>query len=70
LAEQYKAKLDAAGAFPRPIVTEIAPFTEFFPAEGYHQNYYRQHAAQPYCMLVIGPKLEKFRQVFKGKLAS
>jgi len=41
------------------VVTEITPFTSFYPAENYHQNYYNQHTHQPYCMLVIAPKLRK-----------
>jgi peptide-methionine (S)-S-oxide reductase len=68
LAEQYKRKLDASGAFPAAIVTEIEPFTRFYPAEEYHQNYYLDHPGQPYCALTIGPKLDKFTKVFASKL--
>jgi peptide-methionine (S)-S-oxide reductase len=68
LAEQYKEKLDASGAFDDPIVTEITPFGEFYPAEAYHQNYYRNNPEQGYCSLVIRPKVEKFKQVFADKL--
>ncbi|MEM1304767.1 MAG: peptide-methionine (S)-S-oxide reductase MsrA, partial [Planctomycetota bacterium] len=68
LAEAYKAKLDASGVFSKPIVTEISPHEEFFPAEDYHQNYYAQNTGQPYCVAVIGPKMEKFREVFSEKL--
>jgi len=68
LAEQYKQKLDAAGAFAAPIVTEIAPFAEFYRAEAYHQNYFVENAGQPYCRLVIRPKLDKFEKVFKDRL--
>ena len=68
LAEKYKAELDASGAFSNPLVTEIVPTTKFFPAEQYHQNYYRQNPGQGYCRAVIGPKLEKFRKVFKDRL--
>jgi peptide-methionine (S)-S-oxide reductase len=67
-AEKYKVELDASGAFDKPIVTEIAPFSVFYPAENYHQDYYNANGAQPYCYFVIRPKLEKFRKVFKGKL--
>jgi peptide-methionine (S)-S-oxide reductase len=70
LAEEYKARLDAAGAFGRPIVTEISPFEAFHPAEEYHQQYYRRNPSQPYCALVIGPKLEKFRRAFKADLST
>jgi peptide-methionine (S)-S-oxide reductase len=68
LAEHYKQKLDASGLFPAPIVTEIVPFTEFYPAETYHQNYYNENAGQPYCRAVIGPKLDKLRELFSDKL--
>jgi peptide-methionine (S)-S-oxide reductase len=68
LAEQYKKKLDASGAFAAPIVTEIAAFTEFYPAEVEHQNYYLENPRQGYCRAIIRPKLEKFEKVFKDKL--
>ena len=68
LAEQYKKDLDESGAFPNPIVTEIVPMTEFYPAEDYHQDYYALNLSQPYCRIVIAPKLEKFKKVFKDKL--
>jgi peptide-methionine (S)-S-oxide reductase len=68
LAETYKEKLDASGAFPDPIVTEITAFDVFYEAEDYHQNYYKQNGSQPYCMLVIRPKVEKFKKVFSDKL--
>lgn len=54
-------------AFPDPIVTEIAPLPVFYPAELYHQNYYRLHSSQPYCAFVISPKLAKFRQKFASR---
>jgi peptide-methionine (S)-S-oxide reductase len=68
LASEYKKKLDNSGAFDGPIVTQIVSFTEFFRAEDYHQNYYNQHSQQPYCRVVIGPKLAKLKKVFEGKL--
>jgi len=68
-ATQYKADLYKSGAFDRPIVTEITPFAIFYPAENYHQQYYEMNGdSNPYCQLVIRPKLEKFRKVFKEKL--
>lgn len=67
-AEIYKAKLDKSGAYDKPIVTEITAFTKFYPAEDYHQDYYRLHGTQPYCSFVIRPKVEKFEKVFKDKL--
>jgi peptide-methionine (S)-S-oxide reductase len=68
-AEKYKAELDKSGAFDKPIVTEITPFTKFYPAEDYHQQYFENNEdANPYCRIVIRPKLDKFRKVFKDKL--
>ena len=68
LAEHYKQKLDESGLFRGPIVTEIVPFTQFYRAEAYHQNYYEQNARQPYCQAIIRPKLEKIKKVFANKL--
>jgi peptide-methionine (S)-S-oxide reductase len=68
LAESYKVKLDNSGAFDRPIVTEITPFSVFYKAEDYHQNYFNLNGNAPYCSYVIQPKIEKFKKVFKDKL--
>ena len=68
LSEEYKDKLNKSGAFENPIVTEIVPFTSFYKAESYHQNYYNQNSGQPYCQFVIVPKLKKFESVFREKL--
>lgn len=67
-ATYYKNKLDESGAFNRPIVTEITPFSNFYVAEDYHQNYFNDNGMQPYCQFVIKPKLEKFKKVFAEKL--
>lgn len=68
-AEKYKTELDKSGAFDNPIVTEITPFTVFYPAEDYHQQYFELNEnTNPYCKIVIRPKLDKFRKVFKDKL--
>ncbi|HWR32610.1 MAG TPA: peptide-methionine (S)-S-oxide reductase MsrA [Chitinophagaceae bacterium] len=68
-AGKYKAALDKSGAFNNPIVTEISPFTQFYPAENYHQQYFENNENNnPYCRIVIRPKLDKFRKVFKDKL--
>ncbi len=67
-AEQYKKKLNDEKAWDKPVVTEIAAFTKFYKAEDYHQNYYNENGDQPYCHYVIGPKVEKFKKVFKDKL--
>ena len=66
--EKYKAELDKSGAFDNPIVTTLEPFTIFYPAENYHQNYYNSNGSQGYCQFVIRPKVEKFEKVFKSKL--
>ena len=68
-AEEYKQKLNEANAYPNPIVTEIAPYTAFYKAEDYHQNYYNQNGSEPYCRIVIQPKVDKFKKVFKDKLS-
>ena len=68
MAEEYKEKLDKSGAWDKPIVTEIVPFTNFYKAEDYHQNYYDNNPHQSYCAYVIAPKLEKFEKVFEDKL--
>lgn len=68
LAEKYKNELNASGAFEKPIVTEISPLTNYYPAEDYHQNYYNQNGTQGYCKFVIQPKVEKLEKVFKNKL--
>ena len=68
LAETYKKKLDESGAFNDPIVTEISPFTVFYKAEDYHQDYYNLNGNAPYCSFVIKPKLEKFKKVFPERL--
>lgn len=68
LAAGYKKKIDAAGVYPAPVVTQIVPFTAFYPAETYHQNYYATNPRQGYCRAVIKPKLDKLRQVFAGRL--
>ena len=67
-AQKYKAALDKSGAWSNPIVTSLEEFKIFYPAEDYHQNYYRNNTGQGYCQFVIRPKLEKFEKVFKDKL--
>lgn len=68
LAEEYKQKLDKSGAFNKPIVTEITQASTFYPAEDYHQNYFNLNGTQPYCRVVIKPKLDKFKKVFGDKM--
>ncbi|MFT3679360.1 MAG: peptide-methionine (S)-S-oxide reductase MsrA [Ferruginibacter sp.] len=66
--EKYKTELDKSGAWNNPIVTTLEPFTKFYPAEDYHQNYYLNNPEQGYCQFVVRPKVEKFEKVFKNKL--
>ncbi len=67
-AESIIAALTQAKVFSDPIVTELKPFTLFYKAEDYHQDYYNQHGSQPYCQIVIRPKVEKFEKVFKDRI--
>lgn len=68
LAEAYKKKLMDEKIWDAPIVTEISPYTKFYKAEDYHQNYYENNPNQAYCQYVIVPKLEKFEKIFKAKI--
>ncbi len=68
IAERVKAELEKSGTWKNPLVTEIVPFENFFQAENYHQNYFRNNPNQSYCRFVIAPKLDKFEKVFKLKL--
>ena len=68
IAEAYKQQFNESGDFAGPIVTEITPFESFYPAEGYHQNYFLLNPQQGYCQAVIAPKVEKFRKKFAEKL--
>jgi peptide-methionine (S)-S-oxide reductase len=70
VAEQYKKQLDKSGTFKKPIVTEITPIKNFFPAEKYHQDYFNLNPSQQYCQFVIRPKVEKFNKDFKDLLKS
>jgi peptide-methionine (S)-S-oxide reductase len=67
-AMEFKKQLDASGAYKNPLVTEISPYTAFYPAENYHQEYFNLHGEASYCQFVIAPKLDKFRKGFKDKL--
>jgi peptide-methionine (S)-S-oxide reductase len=68
IAERSRQEADASGLWPNPIVTEIVPYTAFYPAEGNHQDYYRSNPNQPYCRVVIDPKIRKLRKEFADKL--
>ncbi len=70
VAEKLIADLNAEQIWDHAIVTQIEPLVAFYPAEGYHQGYYRGNSSQPYCQAVITPKVTKFRQKFAEKLKS
>lgn len=61
-------ELSRSGCFDRPIVTEVTPAGVFWPAEDDHQDYFARHPHQPYCLLVVAPKIAKFRSKFPGLL--
>ncbi len=67
-AEQVMASASAAGLWQAPIVTELVPLETFYPAEGYHQDYYARNPSQPYCQMVIAPKVAKFRKQYLADL--
>jgi peptide-methionine (S)-S-oxide reductase len=68
IAEKLKSELNQSGIFDKPIVTEITAFTNFYPAEGYHQDYFNQNGMQPYCQFVVRPKVEKLKKHFSERL--
>jgi peptide-methionine (S)-S-oxide reductase len=68
VAEDLIRELTAEEVRAAPIVTQVQPATEFYKAEDYHQDYFRQHARQPYCALVVAPKVKKFRERFAAKV--
>lgn len=68
LTEKYKQRLEDEQVWTQPIVTEISPLINFFPAEDYHTNYFALHPENPYCQNVVRPKVEKFKKVFASRL--
>jgi peptide-methionine (S)-S-oxide reductase len=69
-AEKIIAELAADGIWSNPIVTEVTEASTFYPAEDYHQDYYANNSFQPYCQVVINPKLAKFRKKYASRLKS
>lgn len=67
-AATFIADLEKQQVFDAPIVTQLAPASEFYPAEAYHQGYYEQNRAAPYCQAIIAPKLAKLQQLFPTML--
>ena len=68
IAEKYKAKLNKDNVFGTPVVTAIEKAKPFYVAENYHQDYFLKNGQEPYCRLVILPKVEKLEKLFKAKL--
>lgn len=69
-AEQVIEELNSEGIWGSRIVTELAPFTTFYPAEAYHQEYFARNPYQGYCQVVVAPKLAKFRKKFADRVKS
>lgn len=69
-AEEVVLAFENERVWPDPIVTEVSPFEAFYPAETYHQDYFKRNPYQPYCMFVVAPKVAKFRKHFLDKLKS
>lgn len=67
-AEQVIEELNRSHAWGNPIVTELVPMTVFYPAERYHQDYYANNANQPYCQIVVAPKVAKVRKAYFDRL--
>ena len=68
IALASKEAIDKSGTYRNPVVTEILPFTNFYPAEDYHQEYYDNNPYQPYCMVVIDPKVRKLLKEYRDDL--
>lgn len=67
-AQTIIAAMKKARIYDSPIVTTLEPLTKFYKAEDYHQDYYANNKSQPYCQMVIQPKMEKFEKLFKSRL--
>ncbi len=67
-ASFYKQQLNDKGVWPLPVVTEICPISNYFPAEDYHRNYFELNPQNAYCQSVVRPKVEKFKKIFAEKL--
>ena len=67
-AEKVIEDIEKAEIWDNPIVTQVVPFKDFYPAEDYHQEYFRNNSNQPYCRIVIAPKVAKFRKHYMDRL--
>ncbi len=63
-----KEALEQSGTYNKPVVTEIVPFTNFYPAEDYHKDYYDRNPSQGYCMFVIDPKVQKLLKEYRNEV--
>jgi len=68
VATEVIQEIEKEHLYSDPIVTEVTPFTNFYPAEDYHHNYYEQNSQKPYCQIVIAPKVTKFREHYREML--
>ncbi len=68
VALSSKADLEQSHLYKKPVVTEITAFSNFYPAEDYHKDYYDRNRAQPYCMFVIDPKIQKLMKTYKDEV--
>jgi peptide-methionine (S)-S-oxide reductase len=68
IAEQVIKEFSDEGAFDAPLVTQVEPLKTFYKAEDYHRKYYEHHPEQPYCRVVVAPKIAKFRRLYLSKL--
>ena len=68
VAAQAIEELNAAHTWPDPVVTAVEPATKFFVAADYHQEYFANNGSQPYCQMVVAPKVKKFQQKFAPKM--
>ena len=68
VASSMKKELNKSGVFDKSIVTEITPFSNFYPAENYHQDYFNLNGMQPYCQFVVRPKVEKLKKYFADRM--
>lgn len=64
-AEKLIQQLENDRVYDRPIVTEVTPFTAFYKAEDYHKNYFERNGGQPYCRMVVAPKVDKIKKILK-----
>lgn len=68
IAESYKERLTAEKVWDKPILTEISPLPDYYPAEDYHQDYFALNPGNAYCQSVVRPKVEKFKKVFADRM--